>query len=38
MANEQNLIPLNKRSKEEAKRIRRMGAETFNEKKQPRGC
>jgi hypothetical protein len=32
MANEQNLIPFNKRSREDAERIRRMGAETFTRK------
>jgi hypothetical protein len=36
MANEQNLIPINKRSKEDAKRIQRMGADACNEKKRKR--
>jgi hypothetical protein len=36
MANEQNLIPFNKRSKEDAKRIQRMGADAMHEKKRKR--
>jgi hypothetical protein len=36
MANEQNLIPLNQRRKEDAKRIQRMGADALNEQKRQR--
>lgn len=36
MANEQNLIPLNKRGKEEAKRIRRMGQAAQQKKRRAR--